>query len=81
VTELLNGFCHFQSLYHLVSPLVLFSCSGWRFERVQLGKGWEIVDSLMRGFYGMVSPRLEFVAVGSIFEVTIVLVARGGAEE
>jgi hypothetical protein len=28
VIELLKGCCHFQLLYHRVSPLVLFACSG-----------------------------------------------------
>ena len=40
-----------------------------------------MVDGLMRGIYGVVSPGLEFVAVGNIFEVRVVLVAGGGAEE
>jgi hypothetical protein len=46
-----------------------------------LGQGWDMVDGLMRGIYGVVSPGLEFVAVGNIFEVRVVLVAGGGAEE
>jgi hypothetical protein len=62
---------------------------GGRFERVQpvgrswhiLGQGWKIVDGLVRGFYGVVSAGLEFVAVGYVFEVRVVLVAGRGAEE
>lgn len=62
---------------------------GGHFERVHpigrsghiLGKRWEIVDGLMRGFYGVMSPGLEFVAVGNIFEVRVVLVAGRSSQE
>ena len=58
-------------------------------ERVQpVGRSWhilgkirEVVDGLMRGFDSMVSPGLELVAVGYVFEVRVVLVAGRCAEE